>query len=580
MDHQFGTLLPVERHGLLQDLLGFVRASQLEKHPRMGVQIGRIVVGERHHAARHREGPFEIALLQREEIGVVVEHQGVVGTVRETALVSLVTLLHGLAVGSRTALLRRAALVLFGDARGGLLVPRVADHAPNHAPQRVGVGVAERLLVGFDRLAVLLRAVHHMPFRDVEIDLVGEEFQRLADVFFHRIGVLQIGFDVDHRPVEVLHGRTVSETALVERKGLFQFARGDQVVGVELHDAPILGIADRQDRGQVVQLEIVFAVEARVGGELFEALDLRFERQGVREKQFPGDGQQRAVILPSGVEIGQRHQRLYVRGVDLQRPAVLGEGQRVLAVEPVEVGQHDVVLRFVGCGFDHCAGFVDGFADLVRGHQHLPFHGAQQRDASETQLCRIERRKGHERRPLLFVEGRHDAVVVRVLRVVFQQAAVDFQRFVEAVGDDQRLSVELVVPFVRGVEPVGAAGHFDGLFGRRIQKVPGQFVPRRGIGRVVADRFEKQFPGPGCVARDDVLLDALGVEPHAAQRIGVSGRFRRALPGDERRKEEQAEKRCRCQAFHGRRGFRALRRTGGGTARRFRNRDAGPSRRI
>ena len=51
VNHQFGAFLSVERHGLLQDLFGFIRVSQLEEHPRMGVQIGRVVVGERHHAA-------------------------------------------------------------------------------------------------------------------------------------------------------------------------------------------------------------------------------------------------------------------------------------------------------------------------------------------------------------------------------------------------------------------------------------------------------------------------------------------------------------------------------------------------
>lgn len=200
------------------------------------------------------------------------------------------------------------------------------------------------------------------------------------------------------------------------------------------------------------------------------------------------------VVLPSGVEIGQRHQRLDVRGVDLQRPAVFGEGQRILAVDAVEVGQHDVVLYLVGSGFDHRAGFFDGFADLVRGHQHAPFHGAQQRNASEAQLRRIERREGHEGRPFLLVEGCHDAVVVRVFRVLLQQAAVDLQCFVETVGHEQRLSVKLVVPLVRGVEPEGAAGRFDGFVGRRVQEVAGQLVPGRGIGRVVADRLEKQFP--------------------------------------------------------------------------------------
>ena len=65
MDHQFGAFLPVERHGLLQDLLGFVRASQFEKYPAVGVEVGRVVVGERHDAARHGQRAFQVAFFER-----------------------------------------------------------------------------------------------------------------------------------------------------------------------------------------------------------------------------------------------------------------------------------------------------------------------------------------------------------------------------------------------------------------------------------------------------------------------------------------------------------------------------------
>ena len=238
-----------------------------------------------------------------------------------------------------------------------------------------------------------------------------------------------------------------------------------------------------------------------------------------------------------------------------------------------------MVLCLVGCGFDHCPGFDHGFVDLVRRHQQASFHGAQQGDASEAQFGRVERHESHDGALLLLVEGCQDAVVVGVLRVLRLQA--DLQRLVVTLGVDERLSVELVIPLVRRVETEGLPGQFHGLVGRGVHPVRREFVVGRGIGRVAADRFEEQLPGAHRVAGDGVLLDALGVEPYAAQRIGVFGHCRGSLSRDECRGEEQeAEDRCRCEAFHGHRGFRALRRTGGGTARRFRNRDAGPSRRI
>lgn len=121
----------------------------------------------------------------------------------------------------------------------------------------------------------------------------GKSSRARVTYLVDRVGVLEVTLDVDHRPEIVLHGRLVGEVVLVECEGLLQFARSDQVAGVKFHDALVVGIADGQRRGQVVQLEIVFAVEARVGGELSEAFDLGFERQFVGLEQLPRDGQQR-----------------------------------------------------------------------------------------------------------------------------------------------------------------------------------------------------------------------------------------------------------------------------------------------
>ena len=437
----------------------------------------------------------------------------------------------------------------------GLLMPGVADHAPDHAAQRIRVGMAQRPLVGADGFDVLLRVAHHMPFGEVEIDLRGDQLQGAGDVFVDRVGVLEVAFDVDHRPEILFRGRLVGEVALVEREGLLQFARSDQVAGVKLHDALVVGIADGQRRGQVVQLKVIFAVEARVGGELPEAFDLGFERQFVGLEQLPRDGQQRPVILPSGVKIGQRHQRLYVCGVDLQRAVVFGAGQRILLGDGVEVAEDHVALRLIGGSFDHRPGFDHGFVDLVRRHQQTPFHGAQHGNAPEAQFGRIECHEGHDGTLLLLVEGRQNAVVVGVFRVLRLQAAVDLQRLVVTPGVDERLSVELVIPLVRRVEPESLPGQFHGLVGRGVHAVRREFVVGRGVGRVVADRLEEQLPGAHRVSGDGILLDAFGVEPYAAQRIGVFGRRRGTLSRDERRGEEQkAEDRCRCEAFHGRQG--------------------------
>lgn len=62
-----------------------------------------------------------------------------------------------------------------------------------------------------------------------------------------------------------------------------------------------------------------------------------------------------------------------------QCPVVFGLGQRILAQNAVEVGQHDVVFGLVRHRFDHGLGLFDGLVHLARSDQQLPFHGAQHR---------------------------------------------------------------------------------------------------------------------------------------------------------------------------------------------------------
>ena len=419
-----------------------------------------------------------------------------------------------------------------------------------------------------------------MPFREVEIDLPGKELQGAPDIAVHRIGMLKIALDVDHRTEILLDGRLVVEVELVERERLFQLARGDQVFGIKFHDAPVLRVADGKRRGQRIELGVIFAVETHVGGEDPETLDLRVERHLVRLEKPLRNVQHRPVIVAAVVEIGQRHECPHVGGVYLQRPVVFGLCQRILAQDAVEVGQYDVVFGLVRHRFDHGLGLFDGLVHLARRDQQLPLHGAQYRDAPEAHLGRVERGDGREGLLRLLVEGGQNPVVVGVLRLVAAQAAVDGQRLVVTAGIDECLPEELVVPLVGGVEPEGRACQIHRLVGRGIHAVGGHFVIGRCEGRVVADGLDEEFPRPDGVTGNGILFDAFRIQPYAAQRIGIAGHAGGAFPGGECRKEEHAEYRDRCQTFHGPGGFRVPCRTGGGNARRSRNRGAGLSRRI
>ena len=110
-----------------------------------------------------------------------------------------------------------------------------------------------------------------------------------------------------------------------------------------------------------------------------------------------------------------------------------------------------------------------------------------------------------------------------------------------------------MIPFVRRVEPVGAAGQLHRLVGRGVHAVGRHFVIGRRVGRIGADRLGEIFPRPDRIVKYGILFDALGIEPDAAQRIGVFGRRRGTLSRDERRGEEQkAEDRSRSEEYHGR----------------------------
>lgn len=569
--------LPVEHYGPLLDLLGFVRASQFVEHPGVGVEVGRVVVLERHDTAGHGQRPLQIASLDREEVGVVVQHHRVVGVVAQAALVGAVATFHSLAECGR-GLDRPEVhpLVPVGDTFGGLQVPRVADHAPDHAAQRIRRGIRERLFVGPEGPVVVAREAGHMSLGQPEVDPVGEEPDGLHDVAADRVGPLLVALDVDDRAVVLLHGRLVVEVALVERKGLVQLPGGDQVAGIELHDALVVGILDGQYRGQVVELQVVFAVEADVRGVLFELADLRLEREFVGQEQPPRDGQQRAVILSGGVVVGQRHERCEVRRVDPQRLVELRAGQRVASVCGVEVSQCHVGLGLVGGRCRLLPGLIQGSADLSGGHEQAALHAVQHGNTSEAHLGRVEQGHGLGGLSGLLVERREDPVEVRLLGETVDQAAVDGNGPVVLSGEDERLAVELMVPLVGRIEPVGASGQLDGLLGRGIHSVGYQLEVGRGVVRVAPDGLGEEFAGPQRIARDGLLLDALGVEPYARQRVGICGCGRSALPRHEGRGEERTQKPCRHQPFHACRRFRAPGRTGGGNARRFRSRGAGP----
>ena len=167
-------------------------------------------------------------------------------------------------------------------------------------------------------------------------------------------------------------------------------------------------------------------------------------------------------------------------------------------------------------------------------------------------------------------------------------------------ADDQRLAVELQVPLVRAVETDRPAGIIYGPVGRVVHEARGKLVIGRGIRRIVGYGCHEQPPGPECVVVDAVALDAVGVEIEAAERI-CRERLRvhvGTLRGlDEPAAEKESQHQYGCRPAHilsvffsfmntslrgtsvagaARVRLRVHCRTGGGTVRRSRSRDAGP----
>lgn len=134
---------------------------------------------------------------------------------------------------------------------------------------------------------------------------------------------------------------------LVEGQRLLQLSGIDQMLRIQFDDILIVGIADRKRRDQVVELKEVVPVKTDVERQLPENADLFRQGEFVNfEKPFR-HGQISMRIVALVVEFGERSQRRDIHGVDLQRPVILGYGQRILFGSTVQVGQNHVVLRFV-----------------------------------------------------------------------------------------------------------------------------------------------------------------------------------------------------------------------------------------
>ena len=532
MEQQHRTVRAVESDGLLHDFLGLGGASQPEENPRLGVEVGGFVVRERRHAARHDEGLLQIAPLLGQEVGVVVEHQDVVRPVAEA-----------LFVGGE-ALARHAGLVV-----------GVADEAPDGTAQRVARDVAQRLAVGLHGPLVVFGVAQGVAPEDAEVGVIGEERDGLRDVLLHRVGALEVVLDFGHGAEVALHRGPVGRAELVEGEGLLQLARGNQVVGIEAYDARVVRMADDERRGQAVDLCVVFAVEAQVGGELPEAADHLVDGEGVGLEDAARGGEQPRIVVPRVVEVGQRHERLHVGRVNFQRTVELRAGERIVALQPVEVGQYRVVFRLVGNLLGHGARLVDRLVELARGDEQLPLHGREHGRASEAHLGAVERRQGRVGALDLFVERRHKAVVVRLARVVAQQAAEDVECIAVALGIDERLAVEASVPLVGRVRTVGPSGQRDRLVVRVVHPVGRQRVAGRGAGRVAAQRLVAERAGAGRVAVDEQPLQRVGVEVEAAQRVGRHDAACRGRPaacgGEQPRKHAHAQKQGCRQSSHG-----------------------------
>ena len=95
MQGQGGTLRAVEREGLTHACAGLVVSSQLVEYPRVCVYECGVSLLEGYRPRRHLERPLQIAFLEREVVGVVVEYGCVVGIECKCRFVCLIALFGG-----------------------------------------------------------------------------------------------------------------------------------------------------------------------------------------------------------------------------------------------------------------------------------------------------------------------------------------------------------------------------------------------------------------------------------------------------------------------------------------------------
>lgn len=330
----------------------------------------------------------------------------------------------------------------------------VADISPHDSAQGVRIGVFEGFLIAADRLRQLSGIPLGVSLAGIQLGISGENLERPVDIQINRIEPLAVSFDVDHRTVIVQLGRLVSQMQLVEGQRLLQLSGIDQMLRIQFDDILIVGIADRKRRDQVVELKEVVPVKTDVERQLPENADLFRQGEFVNfEKPFR-HGQISMRIVALVVEFGERSQRRDIHGVDLQRPVILGYGQRILFGSTVQVGQNHVVFRFVRNRLGHLPGFGQRTVQLPRANQQLAFHRPQQRHFTETHLGRIEhidRRIGH---PGLLVQDRQNTNVVGIGRVERRKPHEQRTRLVEFSLSKQFLPVKLPVPLVERVQPV------------------------------------------------------------------------------------------------------------------------------
>ena len=348
-----GAVLAAIEHGVLEIGLGFLGPVQQVQQPAVGVQVGGVVGLQLDGPAAHLERLAELAALQREVVGVVVEHGGPVGIGQQGLLVGLVGLL---------AVLHLLVVHVAGDReRFGevLVVVLAARQVRHHAALRehrfpVLLDVAhpqlEQLDVVIIRMQIAVQvhqAVDGVPPDPVErgVDVVHQHGEVVAlhlrpDVFVAD-EILQSGEERREVPhaaryldLAVLGGgvfgiQQEGLVVVVQRQGVLQRSR----LGVSHH---------REGVGVVVQrrrhLDQLFHILR--GADLI-VLGVVQRRDGV---DVPGVGRIRLrglqEMLLGGVEVAQGH---------LAQPEVVIDGI-VLRILLVQLREHQLCLRILPFG--------------------------------------------------------------------------------------------------------------------------------------------------------------------------------------------------------------------------------------